>query len=102
MDYTIANVEEAAARAPDAFKIPLRAVRERLKIGWLAKLVFEFEQKPNGCTGERMWVRVDTVDPNLKKKYAGALINTPTAIDSLHPGDVVEFGPEHVADFSAE
>lgn len=102
MAYVIVDVVKRALEAPDTFNIPIQAARERLKVGMLAKLVFEIDKPVSGCTGERMWVKVASIDPNLKLKYAGELVNTPVVVEGLKPGDAVEFGPEHVADFSAE
>jgi uncharacterized protein YegJ (DUF2314 family) len=97
MNYDLANVEEAAARAPDTFRIPPRAVREAQPVGAYVKLIFRLlARAADGCEGERMWVRIREVEAG---RYAGTLENDPThfAPELLKIGERVEFGPEHIA-----
>jgi hypothetical protein len=86
---------EAAHRAdPRTFSIPRRAVREALQPADLVKLLFVVDSPAQRITVERMWVEVLEVTDG---RYRGRLDNEPLHLPHLHPGDPVEFGPEHVA-----
>ncbi len=79
------NVETRASDNPETFLIPSRQQRERVRKGDQVKLCF----KP----GERMWVEITHVKD---ARYTGILRSRP-AVTQANPGDVVVFGPEHIA-----
>lgn len=95
MKYKLADCE-ARSLAYKNFEVPTYADRTTLRVGDLAKLVFEFDPLPNGCNGERMWVRITTASPGA---YTGQLVTHPTlsAHHGLRYGAPLDFGPEHVA-----
>lgn len=88
--WKLANVEERADRSPETFWIPPRALRERVQVGDVAKLIFE-EQG----SGERMWVEV--LDILEGPRFRGRLLSQ-AAVVSVTRGSIVEFGPENIAD----
>jgi hypothetical protein len=101
--FELASGEEAHSRNPKTFWIPERSVRESLRRGQAAKLIFEIEgEEEDGSVvvqGERMWVIVSELVGSL---YVGVLDNEPciqAAEDVyLRKGAEVPFGPEHVID----
>jgi hypothetical protein len=101
--WVLLSAEERAAAAPDMFSIPPRSVRDALQAGEAAKLLFDIETRAGGKVidrgTERMWVIVKT---KTADGYVGVLDNDPGAADnlSLHEGDLIVFGPEHVCDTS--
>jgi uncharacterized protein YegJ (DUF2314 family) len=97
MTWTLDNAEARAA-AHASFKIPSRSEREDLRAGDLAKLIFVDAADRGSARGERMWVEVMAVEVG---RYRGRLRNTPVVIQGLEADDPVEFGPDHVADWTA-
>ena len=95
MSWALADVEARASKYA-SFEIPGRAKREALRVGDLAKLVFVDLQIHDGASGERMWVEIVRV---VAGRYRGRLRNAPVVIDGLEEGALVDFGPEHVADW---
>jgi hypothetical protein len=88
------DVVAAHRAAPRTYSIPRADQRTRLRVGDVVKLVFEVDLPAhNGPTAERMWVEVREV---WRDRYVGALDNQPSFISDLKPGDLIEFGPEHV------
>lgn len=90
MTWFLVNTER---RALQGFAIPPRAVRNHLAVGDLVKLVFS-ERPEDAAAGERMWVEILSA---ASGRYQGRLRNEPVSIQGLSLGDLVEFGPEHVA-----
>jgi hypothetical protein len=89
------NVELSHRRSPISFSIPRSEQRKNLNLGDLVKLVFEADHpSPTGLTAERMWVEVRAIQGST---FVGALDNTPSFLSNLQPGDLITFGPEHVA-----
>jgi hypothetical protein len=89
------NVEVLHSRSPISFSIPRSDQRRRLKVGDLVKLVFEADRpSATGLTAERMWVEVRAIRDST---FVGALDNTPSFLSNLQPGELITFGPEHVA-----
>lgn len=84
--------------APATFRIPPAEVRESLKIGDLAKLLFHLRGSDDdgrpSVTIERMWVTVTEV---TDAGYIGRLESTPRTSAAVAPGDLVPFAAEHVA-----
>lgn len=95
--YRLADATELAAASPD-FEIPPAAERESLAPADFAKLLFLYpEQLPNGCNGERMWVRVYG---RRAAYYFGELANKPQDPEraGVQFGEVVGFDARHVLD----
>jgi uncharacterized protein YegJ (DUF2314 family) len=84
-------LDDAEARAAESsFAIPDIAMRERLLVGDLVKLIFV---QSGGAAVERMWVEVTSV---TERGYQGRLDNDPTQIPGLSAGEVVAFEPRHI------
>ena len=83
--YTLIDVEDRHDKYPDTFEIPSSEDRRSLHQGDLVQLFFDDK--------ERVWVEVRATG---HANYSGVLVNYPVSVD-LRYGDVVEFGPEHVA-----
>lgn len=95
--YTLANVEDRNREHPSTFHIPSWTLRSSLMVGDAAKLLFEGTE---GEGGDRMWLEI--LEPLTPGRYRGKLLNDPAMISGIHAGDVIEFGPEHVANFEKE
>jgi hypothetical protein len=81
--------------APETFFIPPAEVRHNLKAGDVVKLLFFIrDPDPQGLEAERMWVDVKSADEGI---YVGELLNAPSVIRDLKPGDRIVFEPKHVA-----
>jgi hypothetical protein len=96
--------EERSLATPDTFTIPPREVRENLRPGDLAQLIFEIAcEEEDGSVelqGERMWVLVVEGDHH---GYLGILSNRPISVSEdsefyLIWGAEIPFWPEHVID----
>jgi len=91
------NVERRHRENPETFEILPLAVRRRLGVGRLVKLIFLISAD-EGPQGERMWVKI--IDKgnhgNGNYWYKGTLDNEPAFAD-LSLGDEISFGPEHIA-----
>jgi hypothetical protein len=90
MTYRIESGIARARRYPATFQLPPAAARENLQRGDVAKMIFE-----QGPYRERMWVEVEGREGH---RYRGQLRNEPVAIEGLHWGDPVRFGPADVID----
>jgi uncharacterized protein YegJ (DUF2314 family) len=94
------SAEQYAADAPATFLIPSRAERESLAPGDAAKLLFDIETRDGDRvidrTVHRMWVIIKV---RTDSGYMGVLDNDPGDPENrtLREGDLVVFGPEHVA-----
>lgn len=91
--WDLVSAEERAGANPATFKIPSRARRRSLRPGDQVKLLFR-ETHPDAVV-ERMWVVVTEVSPS--GTVEGTLANQPAVTPGLRHGDLVKFGPEHVA-----
>jgi uncharacterized protein YegJ (DUF2314 family) len=94
--WTLASAE-ARATLHASFRIPPRAEREALRVGDFAKLVFIDPAEEAAASGERMWIEIVAVQAG---RYRGRLRNVPVLIRDLKEDDPIEFGPEHVADWT--
>jgi hypothetical protein len=93
--WYLEDAEERARVAPDSFFIPPRAVRHNLDVGDVVKLLFFIrDPEPGGLEAERMWVDVKSAAEGI---FVGELLNSPSVIGDLRPGDRVVFEPKHVA-----
>jgi len=106
MSWRLANAEDRQRQTPWSFNIPSRRLREALSEGNCAKLVFELVPPPvdpSAPAGERMWVRVRERRVGRKIEYVGELANDPLVLaGELRSGEILVFGPEHVADWLPE
>jgi hypothetical protein len=93
------DVEAIHQEHPRTYSIPRRAVRETLVAGDLVKLVFGPDDLDVASPVERMWVEITDAAPG---RYEGTLENAPTHLANVHQGDIIVFGPEHVAARNAE
>jgi hypothetical protein len=89
----LANAEAAQRASPRTYAIPRRIVRDSLRPGDLVKLPFVIDPPIGTYDTERMWVQVIEAAGG---RYRGRLDNEPRYLHHLHPGDWIEFGPEHV------
>jgi hypothetical protein len=90
--YTLDSGVDAHAEFPDSFMLPPESDRQSLGRGDLAKLMFRITEGDQ-ATVERMWVRVQNVEPD---GYVGTLDNDAYCTDAIGVGMRVEFGPDHV------
>ncbi|QUL52730.1 DUF2185 domain-containing protein [Paenibacillus tritici] len=97
MEWTLEDVEETSRLHPESFFIPSRQEREAQEIGRMVRLHFMLTNALEGQPrAERMWVEITGQDP-VTGRYTGILTNAPGVIQSLQPGDTVEFEPRHIA-----
>jgi hypothetical protein len=99
--WELVSAEERNAAHPRTFKIPTREQRETLAPGDGVKLLFDIETREDGRIVDRgvdrMWV---IVKAQTKGGYIGVLDDDPGSAENLRlrEGDVITFGPEHIAD----
>ena len=99
--WQLRSAEESHRESPENFWIPDFAIRQNLKRGDAAKLIFDFEgyNEDGGLEigGERMWV---IVKEKLADFYLGVLDNQPAGIDEgfLDKNSEVYFKAEHIID----
>jgi len=89
--HELVDVVERNKECRLTFHLPPEGARTSLCPGNLVKLIFDDR--------ERMWVRVREV---AGVKYRGVLVSRPAVLRTIEQGDVVDFGPEHVADIYSE
>jgi Uncharacterized protein conserved in bacteria (DUF2314) len=95
--WGLESAEERHAAAPASFDIPSREERAAVPVGRRVKLLFLFMNQEEGrpiIDCERMWVTVTSANDG---QYTGRLESSPASSSVLSPGDVVTFGPEHIA-----
>ncbi len=88
--YTLDSGLDAHNASPDTFLIPPERDRRSLGRGDFAKLMFRLLE---GEAVERMWVRVEEVQPH---GYVGILDSEPQSTDTIELGTRVEFTADHV------
>ncbi|MBJ6120454.1 hypothetical protein [Sphingomonas mollis] len=96
--WCLEDGEQRASAAPATFEIPSRELRQTLKPGDLAKLIFRIavDDADGDDAVERMWVVVRERHPF---GYVGVLDNQPSAIaknDSLWSGTELPFEFRHI------
>ena len=89
--YSLLLGPDCLDRKP-SIQIPPVEVRESLRVGDLAKLVFDIKIDAKSFV-ERMWVRVTKVN---SESYLGALVNDPFCTHELKCGMEVQFHSDHV------
>jgi hypothetical protein len=90
---------EDRARKSSTWQMPARALRERLRVGEIVKVCFEYKRPLDPVEDERLWVVIEAVRDGFAPRFYGSLDNVPVLIPMDH-GDAVEFGPEHVIDIA--
>jgi hypothetical protein len=99
--WALVSAEKQNTAYPKTFAIPDRRMRESLRPGDAAKLLFDIETRTQGRVVDRgvdrMWVIVRRHEDG---GYLGVLDNDPGQAEglSLHAGMEIHFGPEHIAD----
>ncbi len=94
IDYCLGNAETLQAEHPDDLAIPSRDERAAVAPAQLVTLLFEIVEPHEGMPpAERMWV---AVTQEKEGRYQGRLQSEPAHITTVHAGETVEFGPEHV------
>ena len=93
--WHLTDAAELAARHPYTFyKSPPEAIAQ-VRPGEVVKLIFAFHSDdPQAPGAERMWVLVDTLEPN--GHFTGKLDNMPGYIADLHATDPVAFEARHI------
>ncbi len=105
--WELASGETQHAQNPETFWLPDRALREHLKRGDAAKLLFDIEAEDEDSGKimvgrERMWV---IVAEKVGDIYIGVLDNEPAAIEPgcgayLESGAEIPFTAEHVIEIA--
>lgn len=93
--WYLLNVEPVAREHKYTFYKPSPEVLDKVVVGDIVKLVFEFESDdPKAPHAERMWVKVESIGGD--GTYGGVLDNDPRYIQDLKCGDAVRFETCHV------
>ena len=95
--YRLESAEERAKNFPNVFFLPDRNIREKVKTGYLVKLIFSGEEEDGRTYTERMWVKILS---RRKLMYRGELVSSPAFLKNLIPHEPVVFGPEHICEIS--
>lgn len=94
--WELEDAERIADEFPYTFYKPSKEVVLQLRVGNLAKLIFEFESgNSEAPRAERMWVKITKVEAG---KFYGCLDNDPTHIRDLKYKDPIEFLECHIID----
>ena len=93
--WHLADAAELAARHPYTFYKSSPEAIAQVRPGEVVKLIFAFHSDdPQAPGAERMWVLVDTVEPN--GHFTGKLDNMPGYIADLHAQDPIAFDARHI------
>ncbi|HVH48756.1 MAG TPA: DUF2185 domain-containing protein [Sphingomicrobium sp.] len=96
MSYVLSNAPSLHAAAPYTFFLPHPLLIDALRVGDLAKVIFEYDPPGETYEAERMWVEIKTTDDG---RFAGILANRPSDPKSpLVHGESVEFTRDHIVD----
>ncbi|QUP87104.1 DUF2185 domain-containing protein [Exiguobacterium sp. PFWT01] len=99
MNWYLDDAHALHRAAPYTFYIPSTAVLSRLKVDDYVKLIFATDvAEPDGYRGERMWVRITSVNGN---QFEGVLDNEPYRLP-ITLGTVLSFGMEHICQTELE
>lgn len=101
------RLDDAAARNKEfpTFEVPSAAEIGKVRPGDEAKLVFLYPSKrPDGCTAERMWVRITRLPLEGDPTYRGILQNQPLlpSLAGARRGDTITFEARHVASLGVD
>lgn len=94
--WELESAVERHRQSPSQFQIPSEEERAKLQPGDMAKLLFLLlgsDDTGKYVQCERMWV---TVQETTTTGYEGTLESLPVTSDVLHPGQTIQFRPEHV------
>jgi hypothetical protein len=95
--WVLQNIEQIAKKNSETFFIPSLNERESQGIDDEVRLHFELiESMINGCSAERMWVKIVKKE-SKSPKFTGILLNHPLFISDLSIGDEIIFDVEHIA-----
>jgi hypothetical protein len=85
------SAEARHAASPDTFELPSAEVRNGLRKGDAASLLFDIESREP----QRMWVVVTDFED---ERYVGLLISDPGALEGINLmlGKELAFGAEHI------
>lgn len=98
--WTLVDCEELAKENKYTFYKPSRNITDRLEVGNLVKLNFQFEStNDEDPLGERMWVIITEKSQN---KFKGTLNNNPFYLSELYYQDIIEFEHKHIIDHDLE
>ena len=95
--WELESAKDRQALAPASFHLPSRDERIALRPGQRVQLLFLMqvdEAEPPDVMCEKMWVTIDRITPD---GYVGTLDSMPASSDALAPGDVIDFGPQHIS-----
>ena len=101
--WELLSAEDLHDAHPGTFLIPDRATRESIRPGAACKLLFDIETRESGIVVDRgvdrMWVIVKIADDG---RFVGVLDSEPGRAENLRlrSGDLIEFGPEHIAEIA--
>lgn len=98
--WWLTDAAQSQRSFPYTFFKPSRATTDKLAVGDLVKLIFEFDNPdPNGYSAERMWV---IITHRNGERFEGVLDNDPTQLTRLAPGDPLSFEERHIIQTSLE
>lgn len=93
--WRLGDAQALADHYPYTFYKPSPEAIARLRIGDLAKLIFEFDSDdPQAPGAERMWVLITDIHDN--HRFSGSLENIPLYIKDLRAHDPVRFEARHI------
>lgn len=98
--WRLEDAEEVSKQNKYTFYKPSRQLTEKLEVGHLVKLIFEFdssnEEHPRA---ERMWVLITAIEDGV---FKGVLDNHPFYLHELYAGDEITFEHKHIVDHDME
>ena len=98
--WSLVNCEELAKEYKYTFYKPSRNITDKLEIGNLVKLNFQFESTNDlDPAGERMWV---IITGKTQDKFKGTIDNNPFYISELYYQDIIEFEHKNIIDHDLE
>jgi hypothetical protein len=93
--WQLEDADALAAAHKYTFYKPSRQLIGKVKPGEVVKLIFKFDtDDPEAPGGERMWVLVDSVEPD--GTFRGRLNNEPRWITDLKLDDPLSFNASHI------
>jgi hypothetical protein len=93
--WFLTDADELAARHKYTFYKSPRDIIEKVSVGEVVKLIFQFESDdPEAPSAERMWVLVDEIGQD--GKFKGRLNNEPRYIKDLKLDDPIDFSACHI------
>lgn len=95
MGYTLEDIIQQNKKYPRHFMKPTAQEIDSLQPGDEVKLIFLFPRPlENGCSGERMWVVIDSINGD---NFVGILENDPCFLATIKAGDKIEFQKKNIA-----